>query len=155
MGILAAFFGVLISVGFWLLEIRNEELVNCGRHALDQIEKLTMLTIRKDDEERNYLDKSLGPVSKVIKKILGRKLFRGLLRHRVWLRLIFAFIGIAFVGAVIRGPMGSSLSILLDRIHILLQEAKYPFSTQAKSFANLPFHSLNRKSSLNSQLHGK
>lgn len=113
LGILAAFFGVLISVGFWLLEIRNEELVNCGRHALDQIEKLTMLTIRKDDEERNYLDKSLGPVSKVIKKILGRKLFRGLLRHRVWLRLIFAFIGIAFVGAGIRGPMGSSLSILL------------------------------------------
>src|SRR3989442_1504446 len=37
LGIIVAFLGCMITVAFWLLDIRNLELVNIGRNVLDQV----------------------------------------------------------------------------------------------------------------------
>ncbi len=102
LGFLTGLFGVLISIAFWLLEIRNEELVNCGRHALDKLEESVGLTIRKDDKDRAYLEESLDPVSRLIPKSWRHK---GV-KHRSWLRLIHLVGGIASALAAIYALRG-------------------------------------------------
>jgi hypothetical protein len=44
-----AFFGAFISIVFYVLDVRNAELVNCGRAALDHLEQQLGLWIRFDD----------------------------------------------------------------------------------------------------------
>ena len=76
--------GAFISVVFWLLEVRNEELVNCGRRALqDKIEGnigVRMLA-DYDNESRPMLKESKGLLSFYVPKKV--------IKHRVLLRLIF------------------------------------------------------------------
>lgn len=95
-GVLVALFGGLISIAFWLLDIRNTELVNCGRAALDKLEPKIELTIRKDDADRKFFDKSLDSVSRLIFPIpkeksdpQANKLWRyTLTTHQFWFRSI-------------------------------------------------------------------
>jgi hypothetical protein len=66
-------YGAIVSLSFWFLDIRNTELVECGRKALDELEKKLQLTppspfrltIRKDDNQRTYLNKSLDSLSRI------------------------------------------------------------------------------------------
>lgn len=102
LGFLIGLFGVLISIAFWLLEIRNEELVNCGRHALDKLEESAGLTIRKDDKDRTYLEESLDPVSRLIPPSWRPRA----VKHRFWLRLIQLVTGIGFSFAAIYALRG-------------------------------------------------
>lgn len=106
LGIVMGSFGALIAVAFWILEIRNEELVWCGRAALDQLESEMQLTIRKDDEDRNYLGKSLGPVSEAVFWIIPQEWLRKLVKHRFWLRLIYAITILGFAGGTIYAYRG-------------------------------------------------
>lgn len=100
-GFVMGLFGAFIALAFWILEIRNEELVRCGRAALDRLEPLMQSTIRNDDEKRIYLEKSLGPFSRVLAWILPSECFAKLVKHRFWLRLIYAITIFGFVGAAI------------------------------------------------------
>jgi hypothetical protein len=86
-----------MSVAFWLLEVRNEELVNCGRHALDDLEEKLGQRIRRDERERKYLSESLGPISRRIPE----KCRPILMKHRFWLRVIHLVTGIGFSLALI------------------------------------------------------
>lgn len=86
------FFGMIISVAFWFLDIRNEELVNCGRSALDQLETSLGLTIRLDDKNRNHLKKFLDMFSRLL-PISSTKI---LATHHFWLRSMILFSAIAF-----------------------------------------------------------
>ncbi len=97
-GIVMGSFGALIAVAFWLLEIRNEELVNCGRAALDQLEERMQLKIRKSDENRQCLERSLGIVSRPLYCIIPKGCRDKLVKHRFWLRMIH---GVAFAGFVL------------------------------------------------------
>ena len=91
-------FGALASIAFWLLDIRNEELVNCGRNALDNLEEqVGLTTIRKDDKERVYLNNSLDPVSRRIPKCWQATV----IKHSFWLRLIMLVTSIVFAFAAI------------------------------------------------------
>jgi hypothetical protein len=86
-------FGVLISIAFWFIDIRNAELVNCGREALMDLEVSLGLKIRQDDVERKYLDKSLDILSRQI----PRSWLSKLIRHGTWLRTIMIFAAFIFL----------------------------------------------------------
>lgn len=101
-----AIFGILVSIAFWFLEIRNEELVICGRKALDTLEQLLRiegqngpihLKIRNDDQNRIYLEDSLD----IISRRLPLSWLKFLTRHRFWWRLIMLGSAIAFVIATV------------------------------------------------------
>lgn len=95
-GALVAFFGGLISIAFWLLDIRNTELVNCGRAALDKLEKGIELTIRKDDADRKFFGESLDWFSRLIfrfrkekpKPQTNKPWHHTLTTHNFWFRSI-------------------------------------------------------------------
>jgi len=78
-------FGVLTSIAFFCLDIRNAELVNCGRDALDKLEGNLGLTIRKEDKERKHF--------LVCWPILRSKL-KHIVKHGFWFQLIELITGI-------------------------------------------------------------
>ena len=90
-----ALFGAMVSFVFWVLDVRNTELVACGRVALDQLEKELGLGIRADDRERHHL----GEVSCIARWTGGTngRRFSGLWRFQCWLRLLY---GAVFVVAI-------------------------------------------------------
>lgn len=104
-------FGVFISVAFYFLEIRNEELVNCGRHALNKLEgreegekrEVIELKIRLDDYNREYLTESLDWFSR---KLIPRILPASLIKHRFWLRAIYGFTFVSFLVLTILTLLG-------------------------------------------------
>src|SRR3989442_13738373 len=59
-GAVIAAFGAAISLAFWLLDIRNTELVNCGREELKRLEPSFDVHIRENDEGRKLLRESMG-----------------------------------------------------------------------------------------------
>ncbi len=97
LGFFLGLFGVLTSIAFIILDIRNEELVNCGRDALDKLEDKVGLTIRRDDENRkNFL----------IRWPILKSLLKPYIRHSFLFRLIQLLTGIAFLFAAIYALRG-------------------------------------------------
>ncbi len=90
-----AIFGMIISLAFWFLDIRNEELVNCGRNALQLLEQSIGLKIRIDDNNRNCLNKSLDRLSRSLPICWVKYLSS----HHVWLRVIMLLSAIVFTVA--------------------------------------------------------
>ena len=83
--------GAIISIAFLLIEIRNTELVECGRRWLDILENGLGMRIRQDDRERVCLHEAVGSVTWPL------LWFQGVVLHRFWTRAIY---GVAFVGFV-------------------------------------------------------
>lgn len=73
--------GAFVSVAFLMLEMRNEQLVDVGREALKKVEQAT------DCEEE----------LKLFHADAGRS---ALLRHKLWLRAIYAVCLLAFLTAL-------------------------------------------------------
>lgn len=104
-GVAVGALGALVAVGFSALDVRNEELVNCGRQALLLLEKESRLRLATESAARGQLQETLGDRwvggllhSWVKVKPTSRA---GLFTHRLWLRLILAAVGIGFfTGAV-------------------------------------------------------
>jgi len=91
LGVGLGFLGAFVSVGFWVMDVRNEELVNCGRAALDKMEKQLRLTIREDDHKRVRLPEALqGPAGTRIRQYLAPSIFT----HRTWLRAVITGMGL-------------------------------------------------------------
>jgi len=119
LGALVGVFGVVTSIAFWCLDVRNEELVNCGRRALDGIERQLELTIRLDDDERELLMTSTGWLSRILlavllkflpkppKRVDGRRKFwaADVFSHR-WLRTLQFGAVLAFSAGAIFALMG-------------------------------------------------
>jgi len=107
------FFGMMVCVAFFLLEIRNEELVNCGRHALDRLEEEMGLEIRKDDVDRRHLRESLQGTFYFRKKQNSKKseelekpekipkLIKDITKHKFWLRVIYLLAFLAFFALLV------------------------------------------------------
>lgn len=87
--------GMIISIAFWFLDIRNEELINCARNALESIERSMGLTIRIDDLNRNYLKKSLDIPS----RLMPFPWIKHLASHHFWLRSILLLSAFIFLMA--------------------------------------------------------
>lgn len=94
-----AFFGALTAIIFWLLEIRNEELVNYGRECLKELEKDIQIKLSSAsvDEERKMLERSMDKSSRFIFKITGLNKFKWIITHRFLLRFLFASCIILFL----------------------------------------------------------
>lgn len=83
--------GAFVAVAFWAMEVRNEELVYCGRTALDVLEKKLEVAIRSDDEQRSHLAEAMrGSVEARIYRHLNPRE----LAHRTWLRRVIAVMGV-------------------------------------------------------------
>lgn len=76
--------GIIISIAFYFLDIRNLELVNCGRKTLDEIENTSNLHVRKDDLDRIGLKESLD----IISEKLSESTLKKVVKHSFWLRTI-------------------------------------------------------------------
>jgi hypothetical protein len=74
LGIVLGLFGVLVSVAFWVIDVRNTELVACGRAALDVIERSLSISIREDDQNRSRLAEVIrGPIeTRVFERLVGK-----------------------------------------------------------------------------------
>lgn len=102
-------FGALISLAFLILDIRNTELVNCGRAALDTLEGDLGVSIRQDDKERKRFDESLDWISRSILCLFGFRKGKELrntwrdsaTRHQFWLRFILYITLVGFIWLVI------------------------------------------------------
>jgi hypothetical protein len=90
-------FGLLFSISFYLLDIRNLELVNCSSHALKVLESPLGLTLREDGDSRKYLGDSLDMLSRKLPKPLLIKW----VRHLIWLRSIMIFAALAFLIGIV------------------------------------------------------
>ncbi len=114
-GFLVGALGALSSVAFWFLDVRNEELVNCGREALDTVEKQLQMKLRWDDHNRTFLlastDKLSGrlfgvlkvPFPETRKNVLAKsgrpKFWAGdVFAHHFWLRVLQVLSFAAFAG---------------------------------------------------------
>jgi hypothetical protein len=90
LGVSLGVLGAFVALAFWAMDIRNEELVNCGRVALDEVEQELKLSIRSDDRDRKYLANAMrGRVEKRLYRWLGQEWFT----HRRWLRAVIIGIG--------------------------------------------------------------
>jgi hypothetical protein len=122
-GFLVGMMGALCSIAFWLLDVRNEELVNCGREALRAVESRMGVHPRLDDHDRRFLAVSTGWLSGGILRGLNialpesqknvhrkngrRKFWAGdIFAHRFWLRTIQALAFTAFAGGAVFASLG-------------------------------------------------
>jgi hypothetical protein len=133
LGFVVGLLGSVVAIGFWIIDIRNEELVNCGRWALDNLEQKLPSAIRNRDATRAELDRTLDPVgvgglhlgswTVAHERALLHRLTRGgrnagiALTHRIWLRRLELLIGLLFVGGAVWslfwGPANRELTCVL------------------------------------------
>jgi hypothetical protein len=95
-----AFIGLIVAVGFLAMDIRNTELVQCGRDALDELEKqLPLVDIRTADKTRSTLQEVLnhGPEARLYRWISEEPKRERLLTHSRWLRSIMFIIALGFL----------------------------------------------------------
>ena len=97
--IIICILGVLISIAFWALDIRNEELVNDGRAALRKLERAIDLDIHRADYSRDGVKWSWFKADPPWGK---DEETRTLNKHGLWLRIIecaWAIVFLAGLGA--------------------------------------------------------
>jgi hypothetical protein len=59
--------GVIVAIAFWGTEVRNEELVNCGRVVLDDLERQLAVAIARPSQDRTHLDVSIRSRSSALR----------------------------------------------------------------------------------------
>jgi hypothetical protein len=122
-GCLIGGLGAMSSLAFWFLDVRNEELVNCGREALKKVEEELQMSLRTNDYDRVFLDVSMGwfsgllfeilkvPFPESKKNVIGsaerRKFWAGdIFAHRFWLRTLHLGAFAVFAGGAFFAWMG-------------------------------------------------
>ena len=85
-------YGILISIGFWMIEIRNVELVECGREWLDLLEADLGMSLRREDKGRKHLRKAIRP--RLPSSLTMRS---NVVSHWLWMRAIYFLSCVGFV----------------------------------------------------------
>jgi hypothetical protein len=108
-GTAVAALGALVSVGFWALDVRNQELITCGVKALRELEDEAGLSIVPPEDDRSNLASALG-ASPCRTGLYGRMVSGGrghsLFMHRTWLRLILSAVGLMYVAGAVWAGVG-------------------------------------------------
>lgn len=103
-GVAIGVLGSLVSVGFWALDVRNEELILSGHKALQTLEDEAGLRVVPRDGDRDNLSETFG------RSPCGTGLFSrwasggwgaSVFRHRTWLRLIMTAAFLMFLAGTI------------------------------------------------------
>jgi hypothetical protein len=114
-GTIVGALGVLVSVGFWMLDVRNEELVRSGQVALETLQKGFDAQLARDSRERTNLVEVLGvgPVGGRLGRWVDRaatdedRLRRAsVFTHRFWFRTIELSVSVAFLAATFWAAVG-------------------------------------------------
>ena len=107
LGVVLGFVGTVVAVAFWAMEVRNAELVTCGREALNAIEKSLLCNIRADDQARKWLRDALpGRIERTIYDWLIRDQGRRdrrlrIYTHACWLRAVLVMVAVlSLLGSV-------------------------------------------------------
>jgi hypothetical protein len=112
LGAALATFGVVVSAAFWAMDVRNAELVECGRVALDGLEPSLSMRIRADDDSRTFLPIVLrGQVERRIYARLTRDEHHKQRRqrfytHSFWLRNVLMLVGVCSALAALWAILG-------------------------------------------------
>jgi hypothetical protein len=96
---LLALLGMFVSIGFYLIEIRNVELLQSSRNTIEDIEQSIGLSIYKNGKERMYLNKSIdqGSLFPRLMKWLPKWIYT----HSFVLRITYLFAFMLSVAAFI------------------------------------------------------
>jgi hypothetical protein len=99
-----------VATGFWAIDVRNEELVNYGREALEEL-STGYGEIRARDKDRTELTGALGPGGRFVERKLGRNRSgrnrsEVVFRHRFWLRTIIALVGMTSIAGGVWSGFG-------------------------------------------------
>jgi hypothetical protein len=112
-------FGAIVSLAFWILDIRNTELVNYGRAALEELEPKFNVAIRTEDKNRTMLRASMGRVPRFFFCLLQKRDVREesltdtLTKHQTWLRAILVIGLVAFVIALVMTLAGIGIGTVM------------------------------------------
>jgi hypothetical protein len=87
--------GVVVSIAFLYIEVRNTELVECGRRWLDSLEQGLAMSIRQHDDARVCLPSARLTLS------LRVPLPDRFIKHGFWIRVIYVMACVGFVFAFI------------------------------------------------------
>jgi len=98
---IVALCGVVISIAFFMIEIRNIELVGCGRNWLEQLEVTLNVWPRHEDDEREHLDAAIhGLLPR------GRSPNKDVITHWFWIRIIYGMACLGFLLAFSKALCG-------------------------------------------------
>jgi hypothetical protein len=86
LGTAIALLGALIAVGFSAIDVRNDQLVDCGRTELKDVEPKLGISITENATKRRH----------------------GLVAHRVWFRLMQMGFAVVSLAAAIWAAIGDS-----------------------------------------------
>jgi hypothetical protein len=112
MQVILGFVGVVISMAFLALDVRNERLVNDGRTALRALERAIDTPIHRADYEQSQWKEKWRVlifghnISSLLERIpLVGRMTGSLIevRHSFWLRLIERLAMLLFVAAIVHG----------------------------------------------------
>lgn len=92
--------GVVISIAFFIIEVRNVELVTCGRKWLDRLEGGLDMSLRRDDHMRENLCDAIGGLPVVLRPR------DRIVTHKVWMRIIYLIAYVGFAAALSKALWG-------------------------------------------------
>jgi hypothetical protein len=107
-GAAIGFIGAIVSLGFLIIDVRNEVLVNKGLSALRELEAELKIALADPDLDRKHLRKVLD--GSRIGRCVARFVFKGLgskdglrserrervFRYRFWFRVVISVVGVSF-----------------------------------------------------------
>ena len=95
LGVALGVLGGLVALAFWAMDIRNEELVDYGRSALDDLEEKLGMSIRKDEAQRTQLGRVLDGRTQrhIYQWALAKKTRMRWFSHGRWLRIVITVMG--------------------------------------------------------------
>jgi hypothetical protein len=106
LGVALGLLGFIVAVAFWAMDVRNEELVRCGREALGRLEPRIGVSITGSDGSREQLKGAMGnPVQGYIYAhlVAGRPQW---ITHGRWLRAVISLMGLMSVAAGVWAAAG-------------------------------------------------
>jgi len=103
LGVAVGVLGAFVALAFWAMDVRNAELVACGRAALDHVEAKLALSIGSEANERVRLKGALpGRVQSGIHGHIDDQWFT----HRRWLRSVIFVMGLLCILAAVWAGTG-------------------------------------------------
>src|SRR6185436_6658207 len=102
-GMCIATIGLIVSIGFLVIDVRNEVLVEKGLGALRTIEAKLEISLADRELDGRYLRQVLGEsvIGKRLIPLIGRRLrwpgCEGIFKYRFWFRTIISAVGIASI----------------------------------------------------------
>jgi hypothetical protein len=98
-GVALGLLGALVSAGFLALDVRNDELVQCGLTALEKLDGSAKLIEERTSRSHLPAACGTGKLGRGFYGVAGKPWAEPLLGHRFVLRCVISAVGVGFVAA--------------------------------------------------------